>query len=187
MDKIPFPNKRYRIIYADPPWKYSRAVQHGSVGKRVSGWHSLEEKYSTMDEVALSLLPVKEIAEENCILFLWVTFPFLKVGLRIMENWGFVYKTLGFSWIKTYKSGKPKFGIGYYTKSNCEVCLIGTRGKPPKVSDKISSVIITEIEAHSKKPDCVRDKIVELCGDIPRIELFARQKVDGWDAWGKGE
>ena len=88
-------------------------------------------------------------------------------------------------WIKTNKNnGKPFFGIGYYTKSNCEVCLIAVKGKPIKVSNSVSSVIISPRQEHSKKPDQIRDKIVELCGDVPRIELFARKKAEGWDVWG---
>jgi site-specific DNA-methyltransferase (adenine-specific) len=118
-------------------------------------------------------------------LFMWATFPQLQEALDVMKAWGFKYKTLGFSWIKTNrKNGKPFFGIGYYTKSNCEVCLIGVKGKPIKKSNSVSSVIISPIEGHSKKPDIVRQKIVEMCGDIPRLELFARQKSEGWDVWG---
>jgi len=130
-------------------------------------------------------LPINKLADDNCMLFIWVTFPNLQEGLDVIKAWGFTYKTLGFSWIKTNKkNGKPFFGIGYYTKSNCEVCLIGVKGKPIVVSNKVSSVIIAPREEHSKKPDIVRDKIVELCGDLPRIELFARQKAEGWDCWG---
>jgi N6-adenosine-specific RNA methylase IME4 len=130
-------------------------------------------------------IPIKKITDNNCMLFLWVTFPNLQEGLNIIKEWGFTYKTLGFSWIKTNKkNNKPFFGIGYYTKSNCECCLIGVKGKPIKESNSVSSVIISPREEHSKKPDEVRDKIVELCGDIPRIELFARQEVKGWDCWG---
>lgn len=118
-------------------------------------------------------------------LFLWVTFPNLQEGLDVIKAWGFKYKTLGFSWIKTNKkNGKPFFGIGYYTKSNCEVCLIGVKGKPIKVSNSISSVVIEPRAEHSKKPDSVREKIVALCGDIPRLEMFARTKTAGWDIWG---
>jgi N6-adenosine-specific RNA methylase IME4 len=118
-------------------------------------------------------------------LFLWATFPNLQEALNVINAWGFQYKTLGFSWIKTNTgNGKPFFGIGYYTKSNCEVCLIGVKGKPIKASNYVSSVLIAPRERHSKKPDIVRDKIVELCGDVPRIELFARETVLGWDSWG---
>lgn len=176
---IPFPNKKYKVIYADPPWSYRDKRKH----VRMSG--AAAAHYPTMSIEEIKALPVQDIADENCLLFLWVTFPNLKEGLDTMEAWGFTYKTLGFSWIKTNKrNGKPFFGIGWYTKSNCEVCLIGVKGKPFKASDRVSSVIISPREEHSKKPDEVRDRIVEFCGDVPRIELFARQTADGWDSWG---
>lgn len=130
-------------------------------------------------------LPVKDIIDSDCMLFLWVTFPRLKEGLDVMEAWGFQYKTLGFSWIKTNpKNGKPFFGIGYYTKSNCEVCLLGVKGKPIKVSNSVSSVVLSPKLRHSEKPSIIREHIVRLCGDIPRVELFARSKTIGWDTWG---
>jgi N6-adenosine-specific RNA methylase IME4 len=130
-------------------------------------------------------LRIDLISDENCMLFLWATFPNLQEALSVIKSWGFLYKTLGFSWIKTNKnSGTPFFGIGYYTKSNCEVCLIGVKGKPIKVSNSVSSVILSPREEHSKKPDIVREKIVELCGDINRIELFSRKEVPGWDSFG---
>jgi N6-adenosine-specific RNA methylase IME4 len=133
----------------------------------------------------IKALPVGTIADDNCMLFLWVTFPNLKEGIDTLEAWGFKYKTLGFSWIKTNrKSGTPFFGIGYYTKSNCEVCLIGVKGKPIKVSNSVSSVVISPRGEHSEKPAEVRDRIVQLCGDVPRIELFARNVTEGWDVWG---
>ena len=92
---------------------------------------------------------------------------------------------MGFSWIKlNKKNGKPFFGIGYYTKSNCECCLIGVKGKHIVASNFVSSVVMSPREQHSKKPDIIREKIVELCGNIPRIELFARERHDKWDSWG---
>lgn len=170
------PNKKYKIIYADPPWAYR---------DRRNKFGGAKDHYKTMTLSEVKQLPVKEITDENCMLFLWVTFPNLKEGLEVVEAWGFTYKTLGFSWIKINKNNKkPCWGMGYYTKSNCEVCLIGVKGKPIKVSDKVSSVIIHPRGKHSKKPDIVRDKIVELCGDIPRIEMFARETCKGWDSWG---
>lgn len=173
-------NKKYNIIYADPPWSYrDKRDKH----PRLCGGASAH--YNTMTIEEIKNLPVNKLADDNCMLFIWVTFPNLQEGLDVIKAWGFTYKTLGFSWIKTNKkNGKPFFGIGYYTKSNCEVCLIGVKGKPIVVSNKVSSVIIAPREEHSKKPDIVRDKIVELCGDLPRIELFARQKTEGWDVWG---
>lgn len=173
-------DKKYNIIYADPAWSYKdKRDSH----PRMSG--GATSHYPTMTIEEIKALPIRDITDTNCMLFLWVTFPNLQEGLDIIKSWGFKYKTLGFSWIKTNKNnGKPFFGIGWYTKSNCEVCLIGVKGKPIKQSNSVSSVIIEPREEHSKKPDCVRDKIVELCGDIPRIELFARQSAEGWDCWG---
>ena len=173
-------DKKYNIIYADPPWSYRDKRDKHS---KFCGGATVH--YPTMDLQEIKSLPISKISDDNSILFLWVTFPNLKEGLEVIESWGFKYKTLGFSWIKTNKNnGNPFFGIGWYTKSNCEVCLIGTKGKPPKVSNGVSSVIISPKEEHSKKPTIVRDKIVELCGDIPRVELFARQYAEGWDCWG---
>jgi len=179
--------KRYSIIYADPPWKYrgKRNIPPNAYNKNRKRYGGVEDHYSTMTVEEIASLPVQDLAAKNTALFLWVTFPNLKEGLYIMEHWGFKYKTLGFSWIKTnHRSGTPFFGIGYYTKSNCEVCLLGLKGRMKPVSNKVSSVIISPRREHSRKPDEVRDKIVELFGDLPRIELFARQKTPGWDVWG---
>lgn len=168
--------KKYNIIYADPPWKYGG-------GKNKNTFQGLASVYyPTMKTEEICKLPIP--AAEDSILFLWVTPPQLESGLKVMKAWGFTFKTVGFTWIKTYKSGKPYFGLGFWTRSNAELCLIGTKGKIHRASNKVSQVVITEMERHSKKPDIVRDKIVELMGDLPRIELFARQSVDGWDCWG---
>jgi N6-adenosine-specific RNA methylase IME4 len=171
-------NKKYQIIYADPAWSYqnSKVPQAG-----------VDAQYKTMSLEDIKNLPVQEIADDNCVLFMWVTFPMLLEGLEVINSWGFKYKTLGFSWIKTNpKNGKPFFGVGYYAKSNCEVCLMATKGKvhPMVISNMVSSCIISRRREHSRKPDEVRNKIVELFGDLPRVELFARQKVEGWDVWG---
>lgn len=172
--------KKYSIIYADPPWKYNSRANHKTKFRGGACGH-----YDLMSMEEIKALPIRELANENCALFLWVTFPYLKEQIQLFDYWGFNYKTLGFSWIKTNKkNGKPCFGVGYYSKSNCEVCLLGIKGKMKPVSNKVSSVVIAERREHSRKPDQVREKIVELFGDIPRIELFARQKYDGWDSWG---
>lgn len=171
--------KKYQIIYADPPWSIGTPVPPKRLGKEVT------DHYQTMTPQEIKSLPIKKMTDENCILFLWVTFPNLELGLDVIKSWGFKYKTLGFSWIKTNKNnGKPFFGIGYYTKSNCEVCLIGVKGKVVKQSNYVSSVVISPRQGHSKKPDEVRNRIVQFCGDVPRVELFARQKTEGWDVWG---
>lgn len=192
--------KKYNIIYADPPWDYNdKRDKH----PRLCGGASVH--YPTMKTKDLVLLPINEITDDNCMLFMWATFPNLPDALELMKAWGFKYKTVGFTWVKTNKIQRsvedyhpkhqiigsaetgfssPFFGIGYYTKSNAEVCLIGVKGKPIKISNDISSIIISPKEAHSKKPDEVRNKIVELCGDIPRVELFARTETPGWDTMG---
>lgn len=137
----------------------------------------------SMEEI--KKLPIRELADENCVLFLWVTFPYLKEQIKLFDYWGFKYKTLGFSWLKQNpKNKKLFFGVGYYAKSNCEVCLMGIKGKMKPISNKVSSAILSPREEHSKKPDEVRERIVQLFGDIPRIELFARKKTPGWDVWG---
>ena len=178
--------KKYQIIYADPPWRY----QNGGVPQA-----GVDAQYPTMSLEQIKSLPVKNITDNPSVLFLWATFPQLQEALEVIKAWGFEYKTLGFSWLKTNKDGTPFFGVGYYAKSNQEVCLMGVRGKvhPLVKSNKVSSVIITEKTRHSKKPAIVRDKIIKLFGDLPRIELFARKpqdqlfedkSFDGWDVWG---
>lgn len=137
----------------------------------------------TMAEI--KSLPIPALADENCALFLWCTFPFLDEQIKLFEHWGFKYRTVGFTWIKTNKkNNKPFFGVGYYAKSNAEVCLLGIKGKMKPITNKVSSVVISPRREHSRKPDEVRDRITELFGDIPRLEMFARQKIDGWDVWG---
>jgi site-specific DNA-methyltransferase (adenine-specific) len=186
---IPFPKKKYNIILADPPWKYNdRRNKH----TRFCG--GAMSHYDVMDLQDIKNLPIYTITDKDCMLFLWATFPNLSESLEVIKAWGFTYKTLGFSWIKLNKNdGKPFFGIGYYTKSNCEVCLIGVKGKPMVVDNSISSVLLYPRGEHSAKPSIVREKIVQLCGDVPRIELFARLPKDklfedpsykGWDMWG---
>lgn len=148
-------------------------------------WGGAENHYKTMSLQDIKNLPISSIADENCILFMWVTFPMIQEGLDTIKSWGFTYKTLGFSWIKlNKKSPTPFFGIGHYTKSNCEVCLIGIKGRPEIKDNTISSVVIESRAEHSKKPDSIRNKIVQLLGDIPRVELFARNNTEGWDVWG---
>lgn len=171
--------KKYEIIYADPPWFYN--ARNNPDTKFSRGVHSY---YPVMKTKEICELPVKEIADDNCALILWVTFPRLKDGLLVMESWGFRYVTVAFNWFKTNADGTPFFGIGYYSKSNTEIALLGVKGKMKPASNYVSQVIVSQKEQHSKKPDIVRTKIVELFGDIPRIELFAREKANGWDAWG---
>ena len=170
-----FPNnKLYSIIYADPPWKYKESWGNGSN----------EHTYSTMTVDEIKKLPIKNITEVNAHLYLWCTNPFLKSGLEICEEWGFTYKTL-LTWVKTYKDGKLEMGMGYYFRGCTEHVIFGVKGKM-KCKNKITRNLFKAVNPrlHSQKPSMTRDMIVSCSGDLPRIELFARQKIDGWDYWG---
>ena len=174
---LPFPNKKYNIIYADPAWAYNdKSLNRGGALRH----------YQTMSNKEIQNLQVQKIAAENCILFIWATFPKIQEALDVIEHWGFEYKTMGFTWIKkNKKSINTNFwGMGRWTRSNAEICLLATKGKPKRLNAGVHSVIETPIQRHSKKPDIVRDKIIQLVGDLPRIELFARETADGWDSWG---
>ena len=172
-----FPTKKYSVIYADPPWSYD----NGSIPKG-----GVDKHYSTMTLDEIKALPVSGIANDPSVLFLWATFPLLPEALQVMAAWGFTYKTLGFSWLKTNSNGSPMFGVGYYAKSNCEVCLMGVRGSLHSLvkNNSVSSVVISRVKEHSEKPSEVRSRIERLFGNVPRIELFARNRVESWDCWG---
>lgn len=176
--EAPKTNKKYNIIYADPPWSFEHYSDKGK-GKSPDNYYKCQ---SLQD---IKNLPISEIADDNCILFMWVTYPFLEKGLDVIKAWGFQYKTVGFTWVKRNKKADSWFwGMGYWTRSNAEICIIATQGTITRQSSSVHQIIDTPIEEHSKKPDVTRERIVELCGDLPRIELFARQKNEGWDVWG---
>ncbi len=139
-----------------------------------------------MNKESICALPIKNICEDNAVLLMWITFPKLDWAFEVINAWGFTYKTCAFTWVKLNKKSESLFmGMGYYTRSNAEICLIATKGKPLKrMSHSVHSIIMSHIEEHSKKPNETRERIVELFGDLPRIELFARQHAEGWDCWG---
>ena len=170
-----FPEKKYQIIYADPPWSYQGKMMNSSV----------TDHYSTMTINGICNLPVQDIADENCVLFMWVTLPKLNEFMRVVESWGFTYKSTAFVWVKKNKKSDSFFmGLGRWTRANPEICIIATKGSIKRQSFSIRQLQIFPIERHSKKPDQFRDLIIELVGDLPRIELFARQSAQGWDNWG---
>ena len=167
--------KKYSIIYADPPWRYRQ--------KNLSG--AAEHHYRTMAVEDICRFGVAEIAAADSVLFLWATFPNLPEALQVIRAWGFRYKTVAFVWIKQNKSGKGFFfGLGFWTRGNAEICLLATRGRPRRKSNAVHQLIVSPLKGHSEKPEEAREKIVELMGNLPRAELFARKKTRGWDVWG---
>ena len=163
------------MIYADPPWRYQNWKGQGVA----------ERHYPTMTLEDIKALPVSELAAEDCALFLWITMPMLHEAWGVMEAWGFRFVTAAFVWVKlSRKSNTVFWGPGHWTRANAELCLLATRGHPKRQAANIHQFIISPIEAHSKKPDEAREKIVALMGDLPRVELFARQTPPSWDVWG---
>ncbi len=177
--------KKYQIIYADPPWKYQLFSDKPPCSRKAD-----EDYYEVMDLLDMAQLPVQNYSAENSVLFLWATFPAMQTAIKLMRFWGFHYRTVAFVWVKKNKIADSNFwGMGGWTRSNAEVCLLGVKGNPKRVSKAVhqiieAQVIEAKIGEHSVKPPETRDKILELMGDIPRIELFARQKTEGWDVWG---
>ena len=169
----------YKIIYADPPWNFKVWSDKGKD-------RSAENHYKTMSKEDIQKLPIHRIADKDSVLFLWVTAPCLEEGIELCSAWGFKYKTVGFTWVKKNKKSDSLFwGMGYYTRANAEYCLIATKGKPLKRMNRgVHSVVLSKIGRHSEKPNEVRERIIELFGDLPRVELFARERVEGWDSFG---
>ena len=164
---------KFNVIYADPPWTYRVWTAKG-------GHKSASAHYITMPIEDIKSLPIQLIAADDCVLFLWVTFPNLLECLDVIPAWGFTYKTVGFVWEKIYSNGKPVCGLGYWTRANAEVCLLATRGHPKRVNKGVYQILRAPQRQHSQKPDEIRDRIVQLMGDLPRIELFAREATEGW-------
>lgn len=176
----------YDIIYADPPWWYN---DKQTAGKRGAGFKYPCMKLHELKQICVTggrFVP--EIASENSACLMWVTGPMMPVGLSLMSAWGFRFTNVAFTWVKTTKTTHKEWawGMGFYTRSNPEFVLLGIRGKvaPMVESHSVHSVVKSPVMEHSQKPNEVRNRIVELLGDRPRIELFARQRVEGWDAHG---
>jgi len=176
-EKIIEGEKRYKIIYADPPWKYKDKLCQG--GGAESHYPCL-----TVDEICA--LPVSQIADRDSVLLLWTTGPQLDVALEVITCWGFTYKTVGFTWVKVNRrKGTLFMGMGRHTRQNAEFCLLAKRGKgAERLRKDIHSTQYHPLNDHSRKPAQFRKEIERLYGDVPRIELFAREHVPGWDVWG---
>lgn len=175
---LPLPNKKFSIIYSDPPWCYKGQKQHTKAGKPDTG--GAIEHYETVKSTDLAQLKVSDIAEKDCLLFMWVTSPHLQQGITLMNSWGFNYATIAFVW------DKQKTNPGFYTLSQCEICLVGKRGKIPKPRGQrnIRQLVSSLRGEHSQKPNEVRKRIELMFPSQTKIELFARETVEGWDAWG---
>jgi N6-adenosine-specific RNA methylase IME4 len=190
---------KYKIILADPPWQFKT---YSDAGKDKSA----DNHYKIMNLEDIKKLPVKNLADKDAILFMWVTFPLLDKSFEVMNAWGFTYKTCGFNWIKANKSANLskldvnkdiRMNLGYYTRANSELCLLGDKnpdepdlvllgrkGKTlPRKSKAVRQVLISHQREHSRKPDEIYSKIENLF-DGPYIELFARQEHINWDSWG---
>lgn len=176
-------NKKYNIIYADPPWSFSSKELQKYDNKRFT---SMDKHYPTQSKDWIKNLSVKNITEKNSCIFLWVTDAHIKEGIEVMESWGFKYVTIAFIWEKVSKNGITVANLGSWTMKNYEICLFGTKGKmlQYKKCNNIYQKVVAERTKHSKKPQQVRDNIVKIFPNLPRIELFARQKAEGWDCWG---
>jgi N6-adenosine-specific RNA methylase IME4 len=176
---------KYGVILADPPWSFEVWSKDTGNGR------SAESHYSTMTMRQIARLPVDELAAKDCVLFMWACWPSIADALRIIESWGFTYKTCGFDWMKADNT-QPHFfqdevpaqvGMGYWTRANTEPCLLAIRGKPKRLNADVRMGIIAPRREHSRKPDGIHERIERLVAG-PYVELFARQKRPGWDVWG---
>lgn len=167
--------KKYQIIYADPPWQYQdKSKSHGG---------GAESHYPCMSTAELCALNVP--TADDAVLLLWTTFPQLEEAFKVIKAWGFRYKTGAFTWVKTNKDGSVYMGMGRHTRANAEVCLLAVKGRGVRrINASIRNTMLFPRGRHSAKPKEFREAIVSLYGDLPRLELFAREKTDGWDVWG---
>lgn len=180
---IEFPKKKYDIIYADPAWHYEGAQSHGNkyCAKGVTwGKTGAFMHYATMPTDEITALPVQSIAKDNCLLFMWAVSPLFPDAMRVIEAWGFEYKTIAFVWHKV------NMNVGYYTLPECEMCLVAKRGAipQPRGARNVRQFLCEYRQRHSKKPDEIRRRIEAMFPSQRKIELFARSKHNGWDAWG---
>jgi N6-adenosine-specific RNA methylase IME4 len=170
-------NKKYSVIYADPPWSFKTYSDKGKD-------RSPEKHYGVMSLKDICNLPVNKIANDNSVLLMWVVDPLLDKAFEVINAWGFKYKTVGFTWAKTNRKSEGYFtGLGYWTRGNPEMCLLATKGKPKRISKSVPQLIIEQRREHSRKPDIMYNHIENLL-EGPYIELFARNQRTGWDSWG---
>lgn len=178
------PRRHFGAIYADPAWTYKTWSAKGS-------GRSAEQHYKTMSVDEIAAVPVSDVAADDCVLFLWATWPTIRDAFRIIDAWGFGYKTAAFDWLKADVSTidlfpDPKTAdmkLGHWTRSNSEPCLLATRGKPRRLHADVRMGIIEKGRQHSRKPACVYQRIERLVAG-PYLELFARTTRPRWSSWG---
>ena len=168
---------KYNIIYCDPPWHYRNQQQHSTGGRKTGGAVS---HYSCLKLKDLKNLPIKEITDKDCLIFMWSSSPHLDQAIDLMKAWGFKYATIAFVW------DKMRVNPWFYTMSQCEICLVGKMGKIPfpRGARNIRQLVTDKRRAHSQKPDEVRKRIEQMFPEQSKIELFARGACEGWDVWG---
>lgn len=172
-------NGRYKLIYLDPPWQHRDKANAGKRGA--------VHKYNVMTLDQLKSFPLTTLAHRDCLLAMWWVGPMPGEALQLLDVWGFELRTFnGFTWIKSTVNGKDHFGMGNWTRANCESVLLASRGKPKRVSASVRQIVRAPVRAHSQKPDEVRDRLVQLMGRVARVELFARydEPPAGWDVLG---
>ena len=170
-------NKKYNVIYADPPWTFKTFSDKGKD-------RSPENHYNVMSLKDICNLPISKIANDNSVLLMWVVDPLLDKAFEVINAWGFKYKTVGFTWAKTNRKSMGFFtGLGYWTRGNPEMCLLATKGKPKRISKSVPQLVVEQRREHSRKPDIIYNHIENLL-EGPYIELFARTQRNGWDSWG---
>lgn len=188
------PKHHFGTILADPPWRYRTWDNRKSIqsGHKVSyGDASASIHYETMGIDEICSLPITGLLAKDCTLFLWATWPNLIEALNVISAWGFEYKTCAFCWTKAdamqvelfQDDIKGSLGMGYWTRANTEPCLLATRGKPKRLHADVRQGIIEPRREHSRKPDCVHERIERLVSG-PYLELFSRRRRSGWTAWG---
>ena len=173
---IPFPQDKFDVILADPPWSYDDKMQGHSF--------SLDHEYETQNLEWIQSLPITDISQKDCALFLWVPNPMLDDGIETLIKWGFSYKTVAFCWVKTTKNDKIVTNLGRWTMASIELCLLGVKGHPHRINKDIKQIVFAQRREHSRKPDEVRERIDDLMGEVKKIELFARSRYEGWESYG---
>lgn len=171
----------WQIIAADPPWQFQ-------TWSALGGGRSALRYYPTLSTDTICSLPVGKVAAPQSVLFLWTIFTRLPDALDVMACWGYTYRTVAFTWVKTNQNGSPFMGLGYYTRQNAEVCLLGVRrankSSLSRVAADVSSVILSPRREHSRKPSEMYQRVERLFGPAKRLEMFAREARSGWSSWG---